>query len=205
MNLARLLPLSFVMIAGPQILSAIFLATTEEWQQDSAAFVAGAGISVTLFATLGYLLSTGASDNGASNTTLDIIILVLLLAAALHKFVTRKQSEPPKWMGRLETIKPKGAFILGFLLLGVFPSDILTSIAVGGSASTHGLPWWELLFFVFLTLLFLALPSLMVLILGQKAKDAMPKIRDWMNANSWVVSEIVLALFIALTLSSLSS
>ena len=49
MNLAKLLPLSFVMIAGPQILSAIFLATTEEWQQDSAAFVTGAGISVTLF------------------------------------------------------------------------------------------------------------------------------------------------------------
>jgi len=30
-NLAKLLPLAFVMIAGPQILTAIFLATTEKW------------------------------------------------------------------------------------------------------------------------------------------------------------------------------
>jgi hypothetical protein len=35
--------------------------------------------------------------------------------------------------GKLEEEKPKGAFKLGFLLLGVFPTDILTSIAVGGS------------------------------------------------------------------------
>lgn len=41
MTLAKLLPLAFVMIAGPQILSAIFLATTENWQKNSAAFVAG--------------------------------------------------------------------------------------------------------------------------------------------------------------------
>ena len=205
MNLAKLLPLSFVMIAGPQILSAIFLATTERWKADSSTFLAGAGLSITIFATIGFLLSTGASNQGASNNTLDIIILVLLLGAALHTFLTRKQSKPPKWMGKLETIKPKGAFILGFLLLGVFPTDILTSIAVGGSASAHGLSWWEVLVFVLLTLLLLGLPALMVVLLGQKAKDALPKIRDWMNNNSWVVSEIVLALFIALTLSSLSS
>jgi hypothetical protein len=42
-------------------------------------------------------------------------------------------------MGKLETIKPKGAIKLGFLLLGVFPTDILTT-AVGGYASAHGEP-----------------------------------------------------------------
>lgn len=205
MSLARLLPLAFVMIAGPQILSAIFLATTESWKQNSAAFLAGAGIAITTFTTVGFLLSTGARDEGASNTTLDVIILVLLLGAALHTFLTRGQSEPPKWMGRLESIHPKGAFILGFLLLGVFPTDILTSIAVGGSASSNDLPWWSLLAFVFLTLLLIGLPALLVLLLGEKAKEALPKIRDWMNENSWVVSELVLALFIAMTASGLSS
>ena len=205
MTLAKLLPLAFVMIAGPQILSAIFLATTENWQKNSAAFVAGAALSITAISSIGFVLSTGASDQGASNTTLDIIILVLLAGAALHTFLTRKQSKPPKWMGKLETIKPKGAFNLGFLLLGVFPTDILTSIAVGGYASTHGESWWHILSFVFLTLLLIALPSLAVLAFRQKAKDLLPKIRDWMNNNSWVVSEIVLALFILLTVNSLAS
>jgi hypothetical protein len=33
----------------------------------------------------------------------------------------------------------------------------------------------------------------MILLFGKKAENAMPKVRDWMNNNSWVVSEIVLA------------
>jgi hypothetical protein len=205
MTLARLMSLSFVMIAGPQILSAIFLATTERWKVNSAAFVAGAAISITAIASIGYFLSTGASDGGASNTTLDVVIIVVLVAAAIHKYVTRKQSKPPAWMGKLESAKPKGSFKLGFLLLGVFPSDLLTSIAVGGYAATHGEPWWHLFGFIGLTLLFVALPALTILALGHRAEVFMPKVRDWMNDNSWVISEIVLALFIAMTASSLSS
>jgi Sap, sulfolipid-1-addressing protein len=205
MTFAKLLPLAFVMIAGPQILSAIFLATTERWKANSAAFVAGAAVSITAVTSIGYLLSTGASDQGTSNTTLDVIIIVLLVAAAIHKYVTRKQSKPPAWMGKLETAQPKGAFKLGFLLLGVFPSDILTSIAVGGYASSHGAAWWEIFGFVGLTLLLVGLPALTVVALGKKAEAFLPKVRDWMNDNSWIVSEIVIALFIALTASSLSS
>ena len=87
MTLAKLLPLAFVMIAGPQILSTIFLATTENWRKNTLAFVAGAGLSVTIVVSIGYALSAGASNQGASNNTLDIIVLVLLFAAALHKFL----------------------------------------------------------------------------------------------------------------------
>jgi hypothetical protein len=38
-NLAKVPSLAFVMIAGPQILTAIFLATTPKWRQNSAAFI----------------------------------------------------------------------------------------------------------------------------------------------------------------------
>ena len=47
MNLAKVLPMAFVMIAGPQILSAIFLATSENWRGNSLAYVAGAACSIT--------------------------------------------------------------------------------------------------------------------------------------------------------------
>ena len=65
--------------------------------------------------------------------------MVLLVAAGSH-LLTRKTSKPPKWMGELETATPKRSFRLGFLLLGVFPTDILTSIAVGGSLARHDDP-----------------------------------------------------------------
>jgi threonine/homoserine/homoserine lactone efflux protein len=203
-TLAKIIPLAFVMIAGPQILSAIFLATSQDWRRDSAAFVVGAGISVTTVVTLGFLLSTGASDQGASNNTLDIVIIALLLAAGAHTYLTRKTSKPPQWMGKLETAKPKLAFRLGFLLLGVFPTDILTSFAVGGSLARNGDPWWQVLPFVAVVMLFVAAPALLLVFLGERGQRLLPKVRDWMNENSWIVSEIVIGLFVVLTANSLA-
>ena len=203
MNWAKILPLAFVMIAGPQILSAIFLATSEHWRGNSAAYVTGAALSITAFVTVAFFVGSGLSDAGVSGDTLDIVVLVLLVAAALHTFLKRKQSEPPKWMGKLETASPRFSFRLGFLLLGVFPTDILTSWAVGTYLSNHGDPWWHLLPFVLLTLLLLALPALLLLLFGQRAQTFLPKARDWMNTHSWVVNEVVIAFFVAITLNSL--
>jgi threonine/homoserine/homoserine lactone efflux protein len=202
-TLAKIIPLAFVMIAGPQILSAIFLATSRNWRGNSAALVGGAALSITTIVTIAFFVSDGASKQGASGNALDIIFMVLLVAAGVHTFLTRKTSKPPKWMGKLEEAKPKGSFKLGFLLLGVFPTDILTSFAVGGSVAGHHDSWLEVLPFVLMTLLFLALPSLCVLLLGAKAKRALPKVRDWMNNNSWIVSECVIGLFVVITASSL--
>ena len=203
MTLAKVIPLSFVMIAGPQILSAIFLATSEDWKRNSAAFVAGAAVSITAIASLAFFLSNGPSHTGGSGKALDIIFMVLLVAAGVHTFLTRKTSKPPKWMGELETSTPKRSLRLGFLLLGVFPTDILTSIAVGGSVAKDGDSWWHVLLFVLVTLLFLALPSLLVILLGERGQKLLPKVRDWMNANSWIVSEIVIGLFVVITVSNL--
>jgi hypothetical protein len=196
--------MAFVMIAGPQILSAIFLATSDNWRRNSAAYLAGAALSITLIVTIAYFASSGASDEGASNDTLDIVVLVLLVAAALHVFLTRKTAKPPKWMGKLQTASSKLSFRLGFLLLGVFPTDILTSFAVGSYLASHGDPWWHYLPFVLLTLLLLALPAILILAFGQRAQTFLPKARDWMNANSWIVSEIVIGLFIVIVANSLA-
>jgi hypothetical protein len=56
-------------------------------------------------------------------------------------YLTRKVSKPPSWMGKLQTAEPKFAFGLGAALLGVFPTDILTSVVVGLHLSRHGDPW----------------------------------------------------------------
>ena len=196
--------MSFVMIAGPQILSAIFLGTSENWRRNSAAYIAGAALSITAIVTIAYFVGSGFSDAGASDKTLYIVVLVLLVAAALHTFLKRKEAEPPKWMGKLQTASPRLSFRLGFLLLGVFPTDILTSWAVGTYLATHGDPWWHYLPFVLLTLLLLGLPAIMILMFGQRAQAFLPKARDWMSTNSWVVSEVVIVFFIAITIDSLA-
>lgn len=205
MDIVTVLPLAFVMIAGPQIISAVFFATAESWGRSSAAYVLGAALSITIVVTVAYLLANvlggdgGDEDSGLSG--IDYAIVALLLFAMIHTFRSRNESEPPKWMGRLQSATPGFAFVLGFLLLGFFPSDLITSVTVGGHLSNGSDPWWYALPFVFLTLLFLSLPALLVVALGHRAKRVLPKVRDWMNTNSWIVSEIVIAFFIVIVLS----
>nr|WP_256397862.1 GAP family protein [Halohasta litorea] len=192
-----------VMVAGPQILSAIFLATSQQWRRNSTAFVAGAGLSITLVITVAYILGIGTVGQGGSNTTLSVIILVVLLAAMIDTYRTREEAEPPEWMGKLETASPRFSFRLGFLLLGFFPTDVLTSITVGSYLAATGARWVEALPFVFLTLFVLALPALVLLAFGERAETFLPKTRSWMETNSWIVNEVVIVFFIGLSLSNL--
>jgi len=205
------LPLAIVMVAGPQIISAIFLATSEKWKKNSAAFLAGVFLTVTFFVTVTYVVvrllfdAAGASNESTSRQWLDGILLLLLVVAGLHKYLTRKTSKPPTWMGKLEEATPKSSFRLGVLLLGLFPTDIITNIVVGSSLARSGDPWWYCLPFVLLVLLFEALPVLFVLLLGKRAATILPKVRDWMNTNSWIVSEVVIVFFVILEINNLVS
>ncbi len=204
MDILTVLPLAFVMIAGPQIISAVFFATSESWGRSSAAYVVGALLSITLVVTAAFLFAGAVGEEKGEDSGLsgvDYAILALLAFAMFHTFRSRSDTEPPKWMGKLQEATPKFAFVLGFLLLGFFPSDLVTSISVGGHLANDGDPWWYALPFVLLTILFLSLPALLVVALGQRARATLPKVRDWMNTNSWIVSEFVLAFFVVIILA----
>lgn len=205
MDILKVLPLAFVMIAGPQIISAFFFATSPAWKRISAAYVLGAAISIPLVVGASYLLTNGAGEGdeagGSGLTTTDYVVLALLLFAMVRNYRKRDESEPPKWMGKLQDASPKVALVLGFLLLGFFPSDLITSISIGGYLASHGDPYLHALPFVLLTLLFLAAPALLVASMGARAQALLPKVRDWMNRNSWIVSEVVLVFFVAIVLS----
>jgi hypothetical protein len=185
------------MIAGPQILSAIFLATSEDWRRNSVAYVFGAFLSISLFVTLAYFLGNGARGDGPSDA-IYWIVLALLLVAMVRTYRERGESEPPNWMGRLLTARPRFAFGLGFLLLGVFPTDILTSVAVGSYLGNEDEPLWYALIFVGFTLFLLALPALLLLVFRERGEAFLPKAREWMITNSWIVNELVLLLFVVI-------
>jgi Sap, sulfolipid-1-addressing protein len=205
----QLMPLAFVMVAGPQILSPIFLATTTGWRKNSAAYVLGAALSIAIVVIATYYIvkglksSSSASQNTKSNVV-DYVILGLLAFLIVRTYLTRKTAKPPKWMERLQRATPKFAFALGFVLLGFFPTDIVSSVTVGSRLAGHSEPLWHALGFYLLTLLLIAIPALMVLLMGKRAEAVLPKIRDWMDTHSWVVSEIVLLFFVAIEINSIA-
>ena len=211
MSFAQILPLAFVMIAGPQILTAAVLATSPRWAANSIAYLTGAAVSITTVVTITYLLARGTASAagiwhpGADGHLTGSLVLALLLVLIAGVYLRRNTSGPPKWMSRLQTSGPTSAFVLGMALLGIIPVDTVISIAVGLSAAHNTGPWRQCLPFVALTLLVLAVPALAVLLLGKRAGLALPHIRDWMSHHGWVVNEIILVFFAALTISSLLS
>ena len=206
-NLLTVLPMALVMIAGPQIVTAIFLATSAGARRNSVAFLAGVALAVTFGVSLFYFsggLANSSDTPEGSSDTLDIVIIVLLLVLAGVVFLRRKDTTQPAWMGRLQEATPAFAFRLGVLLFLAMPTDILTMLTVGHYLGNHASPWWHVLGFVALTVLLAGVPLLVLLLLGDRANEILPRVRDWMNAHSWIVSEAVIALFVAIEISSLA-
>jgi hypothetical protein len=210
MTFAELLPLALVMVIGPQIVTSVFLATSVRWAANSAAFVAGGAVAITAVVTVVYLLANAAGADGGDTRSgdlrrvIDWVVLALILVLIVRVYVTRRRSETPRWMGRLHEANPRFSFRLALTLLGVFPTDIATSIAVGLWLAHAGAPWWQALPFVALTLILLAAPALAVLTLGKRSAVVLPRTRDWMNAHAWLINELVLCFFVVLTLQSIS-
>ena len=203
----QILPLAITMVAGPQIMSAIIFVTSKDAVKLSLAFIAGAAIGVTVGVTvtrgLASLLGSSVdlgdpSDSGSAGTIIQIGLILLLVAAAIRNFVKRATIEPPKWLGALQEANTRRAFVLGLLLLSIFPSDFIVLLTVGLNLEHNGHSVVDALPFIGLTILLAALPFLAFLLFHRRAVTAMPKVRDWMNTNSWLVNIIVFCIFIAL-------
>ena len=197
------------MMAGPQIMSAIILMTGKKPIPTSVAFVTGIALGVTLgvLATMGLGSVLGdqvdlgdPSDSGSTGTTIQLALVGLLILASLKTFVGRETSEPPKWLGKLQEMGPKAAFRTAALLITFFPSDLVVLLTIGVNLEHHGASFTEALPFIGLTILIAALPLLSYVLFRRRAEVAMPKVRDWMNGNSWLVNIIVYCIFIALIL-----
>lgn len=197
------------MIAGPQIVSAVMFATSADSRRNSAAYIAGVLLATTLGISVVFILAGLAHDaahsssSSAGKNAISYAVIALLLVLMVRVFVRRKEAKPPKWMERLQEATPRFAFMLGFLLFIAMPTDVITMLAVGSSVAQNSEPWWHILPFVFLTTVLVGVPLLALLVLGQRAEAALPEIRAWMNDNSWVINEAVIAFFLVLTITGL--
>jgi hypothetical protein len=204
-NFLTILPMAVVMVAGPQIVSAIFLATSEQARRSSIAYVIGVALAVVIGVSLVYMVATvlevsvSPRDNAAKGPV-DYVIIALLLFLMVRVYLRRNDTEPPKWMGKLATATPRFAFKLGLLLFLVMPTDVITMLTVGVYLARQDAPLIYALPFILLTLLLASIPLLLLLLLGARAETILPKVRAWMNTNSWIISELVIVFFLIMSL-----
>ena len=208
MSLA-ILPLAITMNAGPQIMSALIFITASKPLKLSAAFLAGVVIAVsvgltityTIARVLGNSISLGdPSDASSIGNIIQYVLVALLVFLSIKNYVRRESIEPPRWLGALQNAKPKTAFTTGLLLLSVFPSDLVILITVGMNLAQNDASLVAGVPFVLATIIIAALPVSFYLLFHRRAQRMMPKVRDWMNANSWLVNVIVYVIFILLIL-----
>ena len=207
MSLA-VLPLAITMNAGPQIMSALIFVTAAKPLKLSAYFMAGVVIAVSLGVTITFTLasvlgggSLGApSDGGSIGNIIQYVLVGLLVILSIRSYLTRATSEPPRWLGAMQNATPRTAFLAGLLLLSVFPSDFVVLMTVGVNLAQSNSSLLAALPFVAATILIAALPVLSYLLFRRRAQRLMPKVRDWMNTNSWLVNIIVYVIFILLIL-----
>ncbi|PWR09497.1 hypothetical protein DKT68_12120 [Micromonospora acroterricola] len=213
MNFLTVLPLAVVMVAGTQLVVAVFLASSDRPRAASLGFLAGAGLVVAAGVTVAWLLvrlvgglaadATAAVGRIERGPAIDLVVLVLLVVLAVVVWLRRHRAGQPKWLGSIGHADPAWASRLGALLFVVTPTDDLTMAAVGASVARHDLPWWHLLPFVLLTVTLLALPLLALLLLGRRAARVLARMREWAQGHAWVVSEVLIAFFALLTVLDL--
>jgi hypothetical protein len=197
------------MNAGPQIMSALIFVTTSKPLRLSAYFLAGVVIAVTVGVTVTYTLASvfgnsislgDSSDAGSIGNIIQYLLVGLLVFASIRSYLTRATSEPPRWLGAMQNAKPRTAFLAGLLLLSIFPSDFVILLTVGTNLAQNNSSLLGALPFVVATILIAASPLLAYLLFRHRAQQLMPKVRDWMNTNSWLVNIIVYVIFILLIL-----
>lgn len=207
MSTTQLLPLAITMMAGPQILSAIIFVTGEGPVKVSLGYVAAVAVAASLATLVWFLIaglvggSLNLNDSSGQTTAAKVIqvaLVGLLILGSVKAYLGRETAEPPKWLGKLQGASPARAFEIGLLLIFLMPSDFVITMTTGLNLKANGEPWLHVLPFVALTTLIAALPLLFYLLFRERATVMMPKLRDWMNANSWLVNIIVYGIFIVL-------
>jgi hypothetical protein len=198
-NQLQIIPLALIMVMGPQILTAIFLVTSREPVKNSLAMILGVVVAAWLSVFIWYGLVKALGINPPEDdgpTTVDYIVAGLLALAAIHVFRGRGTATVPKWMSALQEAEPRRAFGLAFLLILLMPTDIIAVISTVQFLHDHhdnALAAWPL---VAATTLLMALPFLAYELLGRRAREAMPGIREWLTTHGWLVNLIVIIYFI---------
>jgi hypothetical protein len=207
-NLLKVLPLAVVMVAGPQIITAILLTTSTKPRQK-------------LFRI------RDRSRPGHLRGDLDLLLrgqrveaegLYQELLLSNRGLGTSGGPGRCGYLGRARPTRVRAAQMdanlagrgpqrlrqAGFHTLPGDADRCDDDIHGRRYLASYDSPLWHALGFLLVTALLIAVPLLILLLMGRHADTLMPRLRDWMNANSWLVSEAVIAFFLVMEIRTIA-
>jgi Sap, sulfolipid-1-addressing protein len=198
------LPLALGVAISPiPIIAVVLLLTTRRAGVNGTVFIAGwlAGLAAVGAIALSIADPADASSSGAPATWVSWLKVVLgaaliLVAALQFRGRPRKDDrvELPKWLARVDEIKPPLAAGLG-VLTGLNPKNLLLAAAAAAAIAQTGISVGEQAIayavFALVGTLGVGTPVGIYLVMGARSEKPLSELKDWMARNNAVIMAVI--------------
>ncbi len=167
-------------------------------------FTLGWILGVGVVCAVGVAFGLAVSDDPARWTQwLKTLLGALLLVAAVRKWRQRvpsgEEPTPPKWMSGLQDSAPGKAAVLGFLLGGINPKNLMLTLGAAATLGAAGLSSSELwitgIAYVIVASVTVLVPMGIYVLMRSKADELLANLGEWMKSNSDAITIVVLVIF----------
>jgi hypothetical protein len=199
------LPLAVGVALSPlPIIAVVLMLTTHRARVNGPLFILGwlAGLAVVGAIVLSVAGPAGASSSGSPATWLSwvkVALGALLLVVAARQFRGRPkdgaQAQLPKWMAKLDDIRPLAACGLAALLSGANPKNLLLAVGAAASIAQTGVSGADqavaYLVFALVGTLGVGIPVALYFVLGPRADKFLGGLKDWMGEHNAVIMSVL--------------
>jgi hypothetical protein len=163
--------------------------------------VAGVGGAVALFAWLASLLPTQDSSGSLlSAGVINMVVGVFLVVLALRQWRGRPArgdlAELPKWMAKVDSMRPGKTLVLGLLLSAVVPKNLLLALSAGVIVGEAGLRVGQasvvIIVFTLIATSTVAIPVVAHLAAPGRMRGPLERLREWLVVNNVTIMVLVL-------------
>lgn len=197
----ELIPLALVVALSPfSIVPAVLLVLHSERPRATGlaflvGWLAGLALSTAVFLQVPRLLGGSQAEPHAWTAWLRIGIGVVLIALAVLRWLTRgRATESPAWLGRLNSIRPATAALIGIGLPLVNPKVLFANAAAGLVIGTAGVgsPALWLAFYTALAGSTVAVPISAYVAARERLDGVLESLRQWIDRQHAVLTAAIL-------------
>jgi threonine/homoserine/homoserine lactone efflux protein len=190
-----------VALSPVPIIAVVLMLGTPRGRVNGPAFVLGwmVGLAIVGAIVLSVASGANASDGGAPATWVSLLKLllgVLALLLGVKQFRGRGDSGAPKWMGALDTFTPVRAAGVALALVAVNPKNLLLAVAGAAAIAQTGIAAGEQAIayavFVVVASAGVALPVATAIVMGDRSREPLDRLKAWLSANNAVIMAVLL-------------
>ena len=206
--LGALLPLAIAVTISPiPIIAEILLLFTKKPVANASAylvgFIVGVGVVLGILVVVANAIDLSKSGPSKGAGTLQLVVGVVLLVAAVRRFRSRPQSgevaPSPKWMEGIDSFTPGRSLGIGAAIGAANPKNIAVGIAGAVAISSAGLSTGQsiisIVVYIVIAALGVAAPLVVMVSLGDKAQGVLESWKTWLGQNNATVMAVLFLVF----------